>query len=103
MQDHAHCAAVGKFDCDFDERIHAITLESGEGSGDVESPSGWFCPVDLDEDEVDLVTHYGTRWLMALENSQGFFTVLALGSKGKQSWMLDNFERAYEAWEEVTF
>lgn len=75
---HAECGAPGRYDCWADEKLdNLLIMEGGVGEGSVDLAVGWFSSVDLDPvGERDLVTHYGSRWLIARMNDQGFFRVL---------------------------
>lgn len=72
---HAFCHRSGKFDCDQDERVHGITMDAsfGEADGDVEAPTGWFARIYLQD--VELAEHYGSAYVLATEDENGFFRV----------------------------
>lgn len=123
MSAHEQCHAVGKFDCLHDEYIHAVTLDQGGGEGDVESPVAWFDRVDLEVDceghepgpyqpagvsvycegsctrEWGHSVHYGTRWLLARENSQGRFWVECYDTEQARDGRYDELVAAFLEWE----
>jgi hypothetical protein len=97
---HRECGRPGKFDCSFDEAVHEITMELGESEGHVDAPCAWFVEIELVEDERGLMDHYGTRWLIARENSQGFFWVEGFATEKMRDERLDGLREAWIAWED---
>ena len=126
MSKHEECGAVGKFDCPADETIYGTTLDSGDGEGDTAAPCAWFCEVTL-EDECEghehdpsvptsvagesmlcdgrcqpdyaLAQHYGTRWLIARENSNGTFWVECYDTEEARDERLEGLRQAYAEWD----
>ncbi len=119
---HLSCGRPGKFDCSADEKIHQDSLEWGTGEGDVQSPSGWFDPIELEVEceghestagyamgqsvfcdgsctpEWQLAKHYGTRWLIARENEQGQFWVETYDTEQARDERLEGLRAAYAEW-----
>lgn len=93
-----------KFNSEHDEYLWSGAAESGAvtGSGDVDSPTGWFAGITLEPDvdfgdsrEKRALAHYGTRWLILHESNQGFVTVLQFDSEVKRNRRLIELEQAY--------
>lgn len=100
MSKHMECSAAGKFDCAADENVHDVTLDTGLGEGHVDAPSAWFEPIDLDGDtEPGLVEHYGTRWLIARENSQGRFWAECYDTEQAREERLEGLRESWGEWE----
>lgn len=94
---HWHCVGTGKFDCDGDESIHDALMETGAGEGDVDSPTGWFQAVDLAPDEPDALAHYGSRWLLARQDGNGFFWVMVYRTEESRDVFVTELREQYEA------
>lgn len=126
MSKHEECASVGKFDCRADEKIHEFTLDSGMGEGNVEGPAAWFEPLDLDIEceghshdpsipssvageamycdgscrpEWALADHYGTRWIIAREDSQGRFWVECYDTEDSRDERVEGLRSAHAEWD----
>ena len=102
MSKHTECGAVGKFDCLADEYIYGTTLESGAGEGDVEASCAWFEEVTLDTSdpkEQAAIEHYGTRYLIARENSQGIFWVETYDTEQARDERLEGLRQAFAEWD----
>lgn len=102
MSAHEDCAAPGKFSCTADEYIQDLALDMGDGEGDVESPVAWFSEVTLDESderERGAAEHYGSRWLIAREFSDGRFAVEAYPTEGDRHDRLESLRAAYVEWD----
>ena len=96
------CGAPGKFDCWADERVYKLTLDINEGEGSVDSPAGWFQPLDLDRNslvELELVVHYATEYIIAREDERGFFWVCTYESEEARDVDLEELRAIYAAWE----
>jgi len=99
---HIDCAAPGKFACTADEYVQDLALDAGDGEGDVESPTAWFCEVTLDETderERGAAEHYGSRFLIAREFSDGRFAVEVYAVEGDRHDRLEGLRTAYMAWD----
>lgn len=102
MSAHEDCAAPGKFSCTADEFIQDLSLDQGEGEGDVESPVAWFSEVTLDESdkrECRAADHYASRWLIAREFSDGRFAVEVFATEGDRHERLEALRAAYIEWD----
>lgn len=110
MSAHTECGRAGKFDCDFDEWVYNLILWFGDpGEGDVQSPSAWFCEVDLDPDaeehadkpqlDAAAIEHYGSRWLIARELDDGRWFVEVYDTVEARQARLDVLRAAYEEWD----
>lgn len=97
----------GKFDCIVDEFAYACTLDGGEDTlGDVESPSGHLAKVTLMDPHEDGATwldgrgiqHYGSRYLIVRENTQGFVQVISFDSEETREIAWQMASEAYFAW-----
>lgn len=105
MSAHTECGRVGKFDCTFDEYIHD-TLEGDPGEGDLQSPSAWFCAVVLDDDDpldVAAAGHYGGRWLIAREFSDGRWAVEVYSTDAYREERLVTLRAAFDRWDSPEF
>lgn len=91
---------MGKFDCSFDEGVLESVMESGDGEGDVESPSAWFAEVTLTEAEESFITHYGTRHLLVRELSSGFVFVEPYATQEMLDERLGALRDELEKWEQ---
>lgn len=97
---HLSCATITKYDCAADEYLHGQLSEWGEGEGHVESPVAWFAEVTLDpEQEPELTKHYGTIWLIARENSQGFSWVETFTDRASRDERLEAMRAEYAEWD----
>jgi len=99
---HEDCSSPGKFACNADEYIQDLTLDMGDGEGDIESPSAWFSAVTLDENderEASAAEHYGSRWLIAREFNDGRFFVEVYPTEGDRHERLDVLRAAYVEWD----
>lgn len=105
MSAHTECGRVGKFDCDVDEWLHGVLLDSGEpGCGDIEAPCAWFAEVDLDrESEADAIDHYGSEWILARELSDGRWFVEVYPTLADRDTRVDILNRAFEQWNSTEF
>jgi len=98
---HRTCGRAGKFDCAFDESIHELTVLEGVSEGDLQAPCAWFADMQLDPGtEGGLVEHYGTRWLIARENDQGFFWVEDFATEQMRAERLESLRKAWAEWDE---
>lgn len=125
MAEHGvDCHGIGKFDCEFDERVYVLSLDD-QAEGNAEAPSGWWAPIDLDVDcdghpdddstvneaagaehtcdgscmpEWDLFQHYGTRWLVVGGDSQGFVRVVALPTEEQRDLLAYGLLIQFNAW-----
>lgn len=77
-----------RFGNNFDEAVYMSLLED-TGEGDVHSPVGWFCPVDLEPGETRSIKHYGARHLIVREDSDGFVAVVGYDVQEKRDLVLD--------------
>lgn len=97
---HLECHDVGRFDCDFDRDVSESLAEEGEpGNGSVE---WWFWYAELTLDPVRerrTVEHYGTRWLIARDNSAGFFSVELYETAEARDERLEILDAAYAEWD----
>lgn len=122
MSAHDECSRPGKFGCWADETIHASTLDSGAGEGDVAAPCAWFEVVDLETEcegheslngadmgrsiecdgscmpEWKLAQHYGTRWLIARENSDGRFWVECYDTEAARDERVEGLRESWNEW-----
>jgi len=93
-----------KYDTEHDEHVSEMIGDGmADTDGDVEAPVGWFAAVTLDdtEDSPDLAAleHYGTPWLLARENSQGFFTVIPFPTIEARNQAYAQLEQDYLLWD----
>lgn len=99
MSAHDECSRPGKFDCAADEKINEITFEECIGEGDVQADCAWFAPVSLgDLFEGDLIKHYGTRWLIARENSDGRFWVECYDTEAARAERVEGLRASWNEW-----
>jgi hypothetical protein len=126
---HNLCSGIGRYDCDFVARIDETILDSGAGEGDVEAPVGWFEEITLDalceghpdddssmnmaagatrycdgscrrgEEEHELAVHFGTPWLIARQDTHGFFWALRYASPEERDDDLEFLRDRFEGWE----
>lgn len=105
MSAHTECGRVGKFDCAYDEYVHDTLLEN-PGEGDVQSPSAWFCEVDLaatDGDDAGAIEHYGSEWLIARELNDGRWFVEVYPTLADRDDRMDALRHGLEAWDSAEF
>ena len=102
MSAHEDCATPGKFSCTADEYVLDYAADDGAGEGHVESPVAWFAEVVLSEDDpmVDgIIEHYGTRYLIAREFSDGRFMVECYATVVDMDERLSELRAAYAEWD----
>lgn len=102
MIPHEDCAAPGKFSCTADEWVLDYAMDDGAGEGDVESPVAWFAEVilrDNDPTMARLIMHYGTRYLVAREFSDGRTSVECYATAGDMDERLTELRDAYRQWD----
>lgn len=101
---------VTKFQNEHDEYLYEGSVVSGvmQGEGDVEAPTGWFCPVTLldadstqpeDEEERAAVAFYGTRWVVLHEDSDGFVTVIKHETEKRRDRHVKDLQNAFALYE----
>lgn len=108
MSAHDTCHRVGKFDCEHDEVVSEFADLAGDNDGDVDAPSGWWSTITLvpssempdpeygDDDER--IEHYGSRYLIAREDQQGFFKVIAFDTTEEREDYRQALADDYSAW-----
>lgn len=98
---HWTCNQHGKFDCLFDEAVSQLAADDGTGEGHVEAPCAWFDAIFLDPGaEAGLIEHYGTRWIIARENAQGFFWVETFDTEQFRDERLESLRAVWAEWDE---
>ncbi|MGO1566442.1 MAG: hypothetical protein ACTHXC_00330 [Brachybacterium sp.] len=106
---HEYCSHIkGKYACPFDSELDRMVLEWDEGDGHVEAPTGWWASIGLVDGDVissaldtdrKLITHYGTRWLIARTNGDGLFWVETYETVTARDARVDELEDAYVDWD----
>lgn len=86
-----------KFKNEYDEYVYQ---EAEDWSGESESPTGSFSPLDLhiEPDGDEILNHYDSPWLLIHESNEGFVTVITSGSREERDERVKSLEQAYSLW-----
>lgn len=93
-----------RFNSEHDEYLYGGAVESGvvTGDGNVEAPTGWFAPINIDPsespDEAAAFAHYGTAHLILHESNEGFVTVLTFPERADRDQRISELEQAFALW-----
>jgi len=100
MSAHDQCYRPGRYNCEHDEQLETRFSEVGTGQGSIEAPTGWFAEFTLMPDiEQGLIEHYGSRWAILRESSQGFFWGEFFDTEAARDERLNALEAAWLAWD----
>lgn len=121
--------APGKYDCGFDKWVHEETLSWSDGFGDVNDYGLYVSSVTLDPEceghpdddhsiaagmvageshycdgtcttEGRAAQHYGTPYLLILEDRQGFIVVHPFATEDERDTEYQRMEKLYDQWSE---
>lgn len=82
------------------ESIEYLYGEVEGGHGDINAPTGWWAPLDLEpdrsEDEAHALEVYETRWLILTENVYGEVNMLTFGSIEERNRRHRDLQQAFD-------
>lgn len=93
---------MSKFKDEWDGQAYTLSLDASEETdGDQASPIGWFGALTLhaDTDGAGIVEHYGTRYLIVHESTEGFVTVMPFADAELRDRRFKDLQQAYGLWD----